>query len=86
MADITTSDGKEYTVDLYQITLSEYESLFDNQKNELEKRALMARCYGLTSEQWQNMPLPDGAALQTMFWVRCRELFERPKNSASAST
>ena len=72
--------------DLTKISISEYESIFEKDTSEDRKRELIARCYNMTGDEFANSPLPEGAKLQSQFFRSCRELFEEPKNSPSAST
>lgn len=84
MTDHTTHDGKKITIDIYKISIGQYNRMFSEGATDDMRRELIARCCGLTLDEYDELPLPDGAALQTAFWDECRKIFEKPKNSESA--
>lgn len=76
---------KKITIDLYKITIKEYESLFDETKTDADKRALMCKTFGMEPADFEALPMPDGVKLQRAFWEAAREPLKDP-NSESAST
>ena len=85
MADITLSDGREITFDLFKITFGEWKGLFDPEESDQESDTKIARCAGLTYEELLALPLPDSKRLSAAFFKRAREPLADP-NSLSAST
>ena len=86
MADYTTKDGKEITVDLYKITLQEYDSLFDAKIKANVQKDIISKTFGMTADEFNALPMPDGARLNKLFWTKAKEFLDEPKNSPSAST
>jgi hypothetical protein len=85
MADITLSDGRALTFDLYQLTIKEYRSLFDKTQAQDEEDRLIARTAGLSLDEYQALPYPDFRRLAEAFFKKAREPLSDP-NSASASS
>lgn len=85
MADVTLHDGRELTIDLYAISIREYRSLFDRAQPQENEDALIAKCVGLTLEQYLDLPQPDYRRVGEAFLRRAREPLADP-NSASASS
>ena len=85
MADIVLSDKREITIDLYKMTLAEYDLLFIPSTTEDERRSIIAKTMGMNLDQLNALPMPDGLLTQREFWRKCREPLADP-NSDSAST
>ena len=73
MADVTLSDGRELTLDLYQITISEFRSLFKHEQAPEEENRLLAKVSGLTVEEFEQLPYPDWKLLTTAFFVKAKD-------------
>jgi hypothetical protein len=85
MADITLSDGRALTFDLYKLTIKEYRSLFDKTQAQDEEDRLIARTVGLSLDEYQALAYPDFRRLADAFFKKAREPLADP-NSASASS
>ena len=82
---ITLSDGRELTVDLTKITISQYRHLFKNETTPEEEDALLAPCFGITVEEFETLPYPDYKRITKAFFDQARDPLADP-NSQSAST
>lgn len=85
MADVTLHDGRELTVDLQLITIREYRTLFDRTQPQENEDALIAKCVGLSLDEYLSLSQPDFRRVVEVFLKRAREPLADP-NSASAST
>lgn len=85
MSEVVLSDKRKIIIDLYKITIAEYEILFIDEKTDDEKNSVMVKTFGLTLAQYKALPMPDGVRLQQEFWKACREPLSDP-NLPSAST
>lgn len=84
-ADVTLHDGRELTVDLNQITIREYRTLFDRGQPQENEDALIAKCVGLSLDEYLSLSQPDYRLVGQAFLKRAREPLADP-NSASASS
>jgi len=73
MADVTLSNGREITFDLYQMTINEWERLLEPDQPRAEERATLAKVSGLTVEEIGALPYPDYHRLTNAFVARCRD-------------
>lgn len=76
--DVILHDGREVIIDLYQITIAEYRSLFDPKQPDIEGDAILAKCCGMTVEEVANLPQPDYRALSKIFFQKAREPLADP--------
>jgi len=59
MSDLKLSDGREITIDLYKITISEWRSLLDPKQKSEDEYALLAKVAGLKPKDVADLPYPD---------------------------
>jgi hypothetical protein len=82
---ITLSNGRTLTIDLYTISMKEYRGLFDPSQSAEQDDAVYAKVLGITAEELADMPQPDYR------WA-CRSVLDAAKepladpNSQSVST
>ena len=77
--------NREIKIDLYQITITDYEKLFLDSVKDEEKRAIQCKTFGISVDEFSALPMPDGLMLQKAFWDACREPLKDP-NSESVPT
>lgn len=63
MADVILSDGREITFDLMKVTWKEWRGIWDSNEAAEDTDATIARCAGLTVEEFLNLPQPDARSL-----------------------
>lgn len=85
MADVTLKDGREITIDLYQISIKGYRTLFDPSSSEDESDKILAKTCGMDLKELQKLPYPDYRKIINAVLKRSREPLIDP-NSPSAST
>jgi hypothetical protein len=85
VADVTLHDGRDLSVDLHKITIREYRSLFDRAQPQENEDALIARCVGMTLDEYLSLSQPDYRRVGEAFLKRAREPLADP-NSVSASS
>jgi len=86
---IKLSDGTEFEIDLYKLTVSEVRTLLDNKKKEDDGDAILAKAVGMTAKQIASLPFPDYRKITRAFWQAIRNPLadeETEKNSLSEST
>ena len=59
MSDFTLSDGRELTIDLYQVTIKEWRALLNPAQDDEEEYALLAKIVGWKTEDIANLSHPD---------------------------
>ena len=59
MSDFTLSDGREIDIDLGQITIKEWKSLFNPAQPDEDEFALISRVTGWEVEELENIKQPD---------------------------
>ncbi len=72
MADITLSDGRAVTFDLYQMSVREWDRLLLPEQPKSEERATLAKVSGLSVEEIESLPFPDYHKLINAFVERCK--------------
>lgn len=82
MADLTLSDGKEITFDLYKFTFAEYSKIFEDDAHADE---LISKSIGMEAEALRALPFPDNRRIFAAFFKKCRDVMTDP-NLESAST
>ena len=60
--------GKEITVDLYNLTVSDVRALLDVKKKQHEGDELLGKAVGMTAEELAELPFPDYRKLTRFFW------------------
>jgi hypothetical protein len=83
MSDITLSNGREFEIDLYQISLAEFRNLLDPDRPNEEGDDLIGRCIGMTGAEVAALPYPDYRLLVKVLMDKARNPLASP-NSASA--
>lgn len=78
MADITLSDGREITFDLYKVSRKEYANLFDKKTTPAYETEIISRVAGITIDEMDNLPLPDWRKLALAFYKKAREPISDP--------
>lgn len=73
VADLVLGDGREIYLNMREITLGEYRSLFDRQQTPEQEDLVLARVAGLTLEEYRTLPLPDWRQLTLRFFEKSRE-------------
>ena len=79
------SDGREIDVNPYLISLEEYRAITKSKKPQPEEDVIMARVFGISVDEYVNLPEPDWNWLTYNFLKLCSTPTE-PPNSASGST
>jgi len=86
MADFTLSDGREITFDLSQISMAEYNALFDSAAPAENDTIAIAHVMGMTPEEYvalrasKTCTLKEWKQLHRAFFRKCREpLGDDPK-------
>jgi len=70
MADVTLSDGREITFDLYKITITEFRTIRDPGQSDEVGDQLLANVSGLELEDVQSLPYPDWRNLVDKFYEK----------------
>lgn len=73
MADVVLSDGREVTFDMYQITISEFRSLFNQGQDQDAENQLLAKVSGMAVDEFEVLPYPDWRLLTTAFFAKAKE-------------
>ena len=77
----------EITIDLSKMTIGEYDAIFaDDGKADERAKSLIAKCCGLSLDEFGKLPMPEGAKLRARFWKLCKDVTVEDPNSESAST
>lgn len=84
MADLTLSDGREVTFDLYAITRKEYRDLFDPAQTPEDESKVLGKASGLSATDINAMPYGDFRRLAAAFFKKAREPMADPKGSDAA--
>lgn len=77
----TLNDGREVTPDLNLLTVREVRSVFDKAQPQEEEDTLIAKCYGLTLDDYLNQPYPVFRQLVTAFIEAIRNPVKVDENS-----
>jgi hypothetical protein len=86
MADtVTLSNGRVLTIDLKQMTMREYRTLFDAKIAPEQDDVIYAKALGITADELIDLPQPDYRAACFAVIDAARKPLDNP-NSASAST
>jgi hypothetical protein len=85
MANVTLSDGRKLTADMYKLTIAEYRKMRSADQPLEAGDELLGKLYGLTLDEVASMPFPDYRALVATFYESAAETTSE-KNSESAST
>jgi hypothetical protein len=70
--------GREVVLDLANISIREFRSLFDQGQAQDEEDALIAKVAGLTVEELQSLSYPDYRALAKKFFEAARDPLSDP--------
>ena len=82
---VTLSDGRVLTIDLHQITMREYRTLFDTKVAPEKDDVIYAKALGITAEELADLPQPDWRVACLAVIDAARKPLADP-NSQSAST
>jgi len=82
---VILSDGRVLTIDLHQITMREYRTLFSAATTPEQDDVLYAKCLGITADELIDLSQPDYRAACFAVIDVARKPLESP-NSQSAST
>jgi hypothetical protein len=80
MSDFTLSDGRGIDIDLSQLTIKEWKSLFDPAQPDAEEFALIARVTGWTVEEIESIKQPDYRNLMLALYVRAQNPVSDPNS------
>lgn len=86
---VKIKDGKEFSIDLYALTLAEVRSLLEPKKKDSEGDDILCKAVGLTKDELQALPFPDYRKITKAFWECVRDPLKdegTEKNSQSEST
>ncbi len=78
MADVTLSDGKEVTFDLYRFTVDELDKFRARDAPRAEEMALLSKASGLSVEEFKGMAYPDYFHVIKAFVERCNDPLAEP--------
>ncbi len=70
MADVTLHDGREITIDLNAITITEYRSLFDKNQPADEEDAIFSKVAGCNVAE---LPFNDYRKVTAAFFAKVKE-------------
>lgn len=84
-ADVTLSDGRELTIDLNRVTISEYRALFKTDQPDEEEYAILAKVCGVETAEIAALGYIDWKRTWQAFFKKAQEPLADP-NSPSAST
>lgn len=76
MPDFKLSDGREVTIDLYNITIKEWRSLLNPDQKQDDEYALLAKIIGWKPKDVADLPYPD-------FRVLGQKIAEKASNPLS---
>lgn len=82
---VTLSSGRVLTIDLQQMTMREYRTLFSTATTPEQDDVIYAKCLGITPDELIDLPQPDYRAACFAVIDAARKPLEVP-NSQSAST
>jgi hypothetical protein len=85
MSNVTLSDGRKVTFDLYKCSLQEFRNLLDPGRPEEEGDAILGKITGMSAEEIRQLPYPDYRALVKGFFEATRNPLADP-NLESVST
>ena len=85
MADVTLSDGREITFDMWKVTYKQWKIIWDPGTSEEDTDVHVARCAGLTVDELHSLPQPDWKALIHALHRKGTQPLSTP-NSQRAST
>ena len=80
MSDFTLSDGRGIDIDLSQLTIKEWKSLFDPAQPDAEEFALIARVIGWEVEELENIKQPDYSNLMKALYARSQNPVSDPNS------
>lgn len=78
-------DGKEYTLDLMRISRRDFFTIFRPETTAEAQAEVVARAWGLTVDEFMDLPYPHSFALNVEFIKSAKNPLESP-NSVSGST
>lgn len=78
MADLTTQDGREITLDLSRLTLREYRALFDRAQPQADEDATAVKVSGLSLDEYLDLSLDDNKRLWRALFRKAREPLSDP--------
>ena len=64
---VTLNDGREVAPNLNLLTVREVRSVFDRQQPQADEDAIIAKCYGMTLDEYLDQPYPVFRQLVTAF-------------------
>lgn len=67
------SDGREVKIDMSQITVREYRSLFDKDVPESESDDLIGKAAGMKPGEVTELPFPDWRRVMAAFWEEAKK-------------
>jgi len=82
---LVLSDGREISINLYEITQAEFRSMQDPKQKSTDEDALIARVSGMAAEEYAALPFPDAKRINREF-VRLALSPIADPNSVSEST
>lgn len=78
MADVTLSDGRALTLDLFQVTHRDHVRMAKGETSPEEDSVILARVCGLKAEELEALPHPDWRRIVTRYWEKSREPLADP--------
>lgn len=78
MADVTLSDGRELTLNLFAVTHAEHVRMAKGTTTAEEDAAILSRVVGMTPADFDNLPQPDWRRVVVRYWEKSREPLADP--------